>query len=414
MRRAAARPGRRGPRRWARRRQRLAVGRGLAALQAPPAGLLEPVDPGAAGAGGAARARCSTRSASTTSTSRRGWPARAPRTRWAPTTSAATSWRACSTADASRLAVGLAAMLMAISVGVLIGADRRHRARLGRCRADVADRPVPEPAAAAAAAAADLPVPRPAEEDVRARARHLHPHRRGHRGLPLDAGGAAGARAVLQPAREGVRRGRARAGREPAAAGGAPHPAQQPGPGDRRRHHRRGRGHHRREHAELPGPGLPARHPDLGPHPLRRPRLHGHRHALGAVPGAGDLHHRADDQLHRRRAARRARSAAGACSHGAARHQGPEDPFQDRRRLAACRRRRGHHHRPRRDRRRRRRIGLRQERHRQDGAEADRHAAGQDRCRPGAVEGPRPGAAGSRTRCRRSAPRRSRSSSRSR
>jgi hypothetical protein len=32
-------------------------------------------------------------------------------------------------------------------------------------------------------------------------------------GFPLDAGGAAGARAVLQPAREGVRRGRARAGR---------------------------------------------------------------------------------------------------------------------------------------------------------------------------------------------------------
>jgi peptide/nickel transport system permease protein len=36
----------------------------------------------------------------------------------------------------------------------------------------------------------------------------------GHRRLPLDAGGAAGAGAVLQPAREGVRRGRARAGRQ--------------------------------------------------------------------------------------------------------------------------------------------------------------------------------------------------------
>ena len=33
--------------------------------------------------------------------------------------------------------------------------------------------------------------------------------------------------------------------------------------------------------------------------------------ALGAVPGAGDLPHGADDQLHRRRSARRARPAAG-------------------------------------------------------------------------------------------------------
>ncbi len=41
-------------------------------------------------------------------------------------------------------------------------------------------------------------------------------------------------------------------GASTAAPGGAPHPAQQPGPGDRGRHHRRGRGHHRREHAVVP------------------------------------------------------------------------------------------------------------------------------------------------------------------
>ena len=45
---------------------------------------------------------------------------------------------------------------------------RRHLARLGRHRADVGHRPVPQPAAAAAAAAADLPVPRHAEGGVRA------------------------------------------------------------------------------------------------------------------------------------------------------------------------------------------------------------------------------------------------------
>jgi peptide/nickel transport system permease protein len=35
----------------------------------------------------------------------------------------------------------------------------------------------------------------------------------------------------------------------------------------------------------LPGPGLPARHPHLGPHPLRRPRLHGHRLHWALFPG---------------------------------------------------------------------------------------------------------------------------------
>ena len=59
----------------------------------------------------------------------------------------------------------------------------------------------------------------------------------------------------------------------------------------------------------VPRPRLPARHPDLGPHAVRRQGLSRHRAALGAVPGRGDLPHRAHHQLHRRRAARRARSA---------------------------------------------------------------------------------------------------------
>ena len=70
-------------------------------------------------------------------------------------------------------------------------------------------------------------------------------------------------------------------GASTAARGGAPHPAQRAGAGDRGRHHRRAGRHHRREHAQLPGPGLPAGHPHLGPHPLRRARLHG----PGAVTG---------------------------------------------------------------------------------------------------------------------------------
>ena len=58
------------------------------------------------------------------------------------------------------LAVGLAAMLMAIIVGTAHRRDRRHVARRGRRGADVAHRPVPVAAAAAAAAADHLPVPR--------------------------------------------------------------------------------------------------------------------------------------------------------------------------------------------------------------------------------------------------------------
>ena len=63
--------------------------------------------------------------------------------------------------------------------------------------------------------------------------------------------------------------------------------------------------------ALVPRARLSARHPDLGPHPLRRQGLPRHRAALGAVPGRRDLPHRAVDQLHRRRPARRARPAQG-------------------------------------------------------------------------------------------------------
>ena len=58
----------------------------------------------------------------------------------------------------------------------------------------------------------------------------------GDRRLPLDAGGAAGARAVPVVAREGVRRGGARARRLQPAPGRAAHPAQRARAGDRRRH----------------------------------------------------------------------------------------------------------------------------------------------------------------------------------
>ena len=57
---------------------------------------------------------------------------------------------------------------------------------------------------------------------------------------------------------KGFRRGRPRARRQPAAAGGAPHPAQRAGTGDHRRHHRRRRRHHRGIDAVLSRPRLSA------------------------------------------------------------------------------------------------------------------------------------------------------------
>src|SRR5437016_5859211 len=90
----------------------------------------------------------------------------------------------------------------------------------------VAHRPVPVAAAIAIAVAGDLPVSRTFDTAGRARARHLHPDRRGHRRLPVDAGGAAGARAVSYAAREGVRRSGARIGHDRLTTGNTAHPAE--------------------------------------------------------------------------------------------------------------------------------------------------------------------------------------------
>ena len=278
--------------------ERVPLGRRLAALQAPPAGLLEPVAAGCTGAGGADRAVL---------LQGRHQRHRLPGPPGGAQPEAPAGHRRPRPRPACPRAVRRAHLAGGGHGGDVDGHHRggvhrragRHFARLGRRRADVADRPVPEPAATAAAAVADLPVPRAFEAGVWIGGGHLHPHRRRHRRLSLDAGGAPGAGAVLQPAREGIRRGRPRPGRQHAARRRAPHPAQQPGPGDRGGHHRRGRGHHCREHAQLSRPRVPARHSHLGPHPLRRARLHGHRRALGDVPGDGHLHHGTHHQFHR-------------------------------------------------------------------------------------------------------------------
>ena len=317
--------------------------------------------------------------------------------------------------------------------------DRRHLARRRRRGADVADRPVPVAAAAAAAADPDLPVPRRAEGGVRPRGRRLHPDRAGDRRLSLDAGGAPGAGAVLLAAREGVRRGGARARRVGAAPGHAPHPAQLARAGDRRRHDRRRRGDHRRVDAVVPRPRLSARHPDLGPDPVRQQGVPRHRAALGSL----SRHRRSSSRCCASTSSATAcatRSIRAGCSdvragqaadagqvavalgraarrrhrRAAAADQGTEDALQDRRRLAARGRRRRPDDRPRRDRLRRRRVGLRQDGDGDDGAEAAADAARQDRRRRGALAGARPRHARATTRCAASAPRRSRSSSRSR
>ena len=82
--------------------------------------------------------------------------------------------------------------------------------------------------------------------------------------VPLDDGGAAGARAVLRVAREGIRRGGAGAGRLDIARGGAPHPAERAGAGDRRRHDRRGGGDHRGIDAVVSRLGFPPDIPTWG------------------------------------------------------------------------------------------------------------------------------------------------------
>src|SRR5439155_911671 len=184
---------------------------------------------------------------------------------------------------------------------------RRH----GGPHADAGHRHVLVAPRAAPAPADRLSLPRRAQEGARPGGRCLHPDRRGHRGPALDAGRAAGSRPVPVVTREGVRRGRARAGGTAAASGGPPHPAELDGPRHRGRDHRRRGGDHRRVHALVPGPRLPARHPDLGTAPVRRqgqPRL---RPPLGDLPRHRDLPHRPLHQLHRRRTARRVGSEEG-------------------------------------------------------------------------------------------------------
>ena len=122
--------------------------------------------------------------------------ARRGRIRSAPTISARTCWRACSMAGASRSRSGSAAMLVAVVVGVMVGAI----AGMSRGSVDAAlmwlDRPVPVAAAAAAAAADDLPVPRALKTLLGPEGGVFVLIVVGDRRLALDAGGAAGARAV--------------------------------------------------------------------------------------------------------------------------------------------------------------------------------------------------------------------------
>src|SRR5215472_8780845 len=181
------------------------------------------------------------------------------------------------------LAVGLAAAIVAIVIGTFVGA-------------------------LAAVAVAHLPVPRPAEAAGGTRARDLHPDCRGDRRLALDAGGAAGAGAILVAARKGVRRGGPGVGHEHSASGDAAHPAEFAGASDRRRDDRCRRRDHSRIDAVLFRSRLPARHSDLGTHSVRCQGLPRHRPALGLVRRRRDLSRSAVDQLHRRRIARRARS----------------------------------------------------------------------------------------------------------
>ncbi len=299
--------------------------------------------------------------------------------------------------------------------------DRRQRARQHRHRADVAHRPVPLAAAAAIAAADHLSLPRQPEERARSRGRRVRADRRGDRRLPLDAGGAAGARPVLFAARKGVRRGGARARRVAHAHGGPPHPAECARTGDRRRHHRRRRGDHRRVDALVPRPRLSAGHSDLGADPVRQQGSPRHRGALGAV----SRRRRSSSPCCRSTSSATAcatRSIRARCCDGRAagfrtapaRDPRADNPLPHRRRLAARGRRRGHQCRPRRDGERRRRIGLRQDGHGDDRAQAGTDAAGKDRRRPDALAGARPRAARRRRDARASAPRKSRSSSRSR
>ena len=124
------------------------------------------------------------------------------------------------------LAVGLAAMLIAIVVGIIIGAI----AGISRGSVDAALMWLTDLFLSLPQLPLLLLIIYLFRDSLKAlvgpEVRRLHPDRRRDRRLPLDAGGAAGARAVPVAAREGVRRGGARARRLDDAPGRAPHPAQ--------------------------------------------------------------------------------------------------------------------------------------------------------------------------------------------
>ena len=187
------------------------------------------------------------------------------------------------------LAVGFAAMAVAIIVGVADRRDLGHLPRQRRRRADVDHRPVPGAAATAAAVAGDLSVPGFPQELGRPGRRRLHPDRARDRRLSLDAGGTTGAGAIFVLAREGVRRSGARARRHHAAAGDPAHPAEFARTCDRGRNHRRRGRDHRGIDAVVSRPRFPAGHSDLGAPAVRRQGLSRHRAALGAVRGRRDL-----------------------------------------------------------------------------------------------------------------------------
>ena len=156
--------------------------------------------------------RCGT-CRSTRSTSPPASRGRRGRIRSAPTISARTCWRACSTAGASRWPSASPRWSSPSS-------SAPSSARLPACRA--------AGVGSALMWLTDLFLSLPQlpllllviylfrdalKSAVRPRGRRLHPDRRRHRRLALDAGGAARARAVPVAAREGVRRGGARARR---------------------------------------------------------------------------------------------------------------------------------------------------------------------------------------------------------
>src|SRR3981081_3448025 len=136
----------------------------------------------------------------------------------------------------------------------------------------------------------------------------LYRVRPGDRRLSLDAGGAPGPRPVPVVAREGIRRSGAGARRHHAASGHQAYPAEFARTGHRRRYHRRRSGDYRGIDAVVPRPRLSVRHSDLGAPVVRCKGLSRHRTALGAVRRRRHFPDRACHQFHRRRIARRARS----------------------------------------------------------------------------------------------------------